>query len=137
MTQSEKLIRTRGIAGVSAEVYTLMGYLQTTDATTTTILTIEVPEKSSAAITVRGTGRQNDFTDRLIIVEHSGWYRASGGNITAHGTSDRYQDEDSGGAPTVTISASAPANVLVQVAGIAAETWNWLMSAEVVLLTTP
>lgn len=137
MSQSDKLLRLRGNTGATGERYTMTGYLQTTGNTTTTIITIEVPEKSVVHLWIQGVGAQDDFSDHLSVIEGTSWYRASGGNVTDFGTGgSTWEDEDSASAPTTSIGTSA-STLLVQVTGVAAETWNWFMTADVCILTIP
>lgn len=138
MTQSEKLLRQKGIVGVQVEKYTLQGHITTTDATTTTAMAIPVTEKTVLHLNLQGVGTRDDQTDSLFIFEQSGWRRATGGNVAAFGTANRYESHDSAGMPTVTVSADTSNQTIdINVTGIAAQDWTWYMTVEITEIILP
>jgi hypothetical protein len=124
--------------GGEAEEYFLINTVDTTDNTSTTILTIEVPEKSFLALTITGGGTRDDFSDSYVIRETTAWRRAGGGSVGSFtvGT-DLYEYDDSAGTPTVIVSADTASTVIAEVTGITAQNWSWVMAARVVIRTLP
>lgn len=138
MTQTEKKLRQQAPTGVNGEKYTLQGHVATTDATSTTAVAVPVTEKMVLHLNIMGVGTRDDFTDSLVIFEQSGWRRASGGNVAAFGSANRFESHDSGGAPTVLASADTVNQTIdINVAGIAAQNWQWHITIEVVELILP
>lgn len=138
MTQSEKLLRQKGIAGVQVEKYTLQAHITTTDATTTTVMAIPVAEKTVLHLNLMGIGTRDDLTDSLFIFEQNGWRRATSGNVAAFGTANRYESHDSSGSPTVTVNAdTANQTIDIDVTGIAAQDWTWYMTVEIAEIILP
>lgn len=101
--------------------------LQTTNATVTEIAAISLAE--GEAITVFGlvTGSKSDLSAAIGGNFTATFRRAAAGNVTIVGSATYNSQEDSSGTPAFTVVADTTAQtVSIRVAGIAAETWNWI-----------
>lgn len=106
--------------------------VQTTDATVTTIASVSVAEDEVVTVTATVSGAIADYSaaigGTLMIVAR----RAAGGNVTLVGSVTTDVEEDSGSSPTFTADVdTGTQTVRVRVTGVAAETWNWRCTFDV------
>lgn len=106
--------------------------VQTTDATATTIASADVAEDETVTLTATLTGAIADYSaaigGTLMIVAR----RAAAGNVTLVGSVTADVQEDSGSSPTFTADVdTGTQTVRIRVTGVAAETWNWITTYEV------
>ena len=107
--------------------------VQTTDATVTTIASVAVAEDEAVTVTAAISGAIADYSaaigGEVMIVAR----RAAAGNVTAVGSVTADVQEDSGSSPTFTADVdTGTQTVRIRVTGVAAETWNWRVSYQVV-----
>lgn len=103
----------------------LRATVNTTDATATTLITASSTTNQSVVIDGVIYGRKSDYTVKLTARFEGHWTRDAG-NIN-QGTGTVTVAENSASAPTVALARDTGTNTaLVQVTGVAAETWNWL-----------
>lgn len=117
----------RGIAVgfTGSEDYTLQSSVQTTDDIPTNLISVSVAEGEMVTLFVRLGGFQSDFSDAISGSILAGSRRATGGDVTLIGTPViDILESDSNTDVTVTVDTGTQA-LLIQVVGIAAQTWNW------------
>lgn len=103
--------------------------LTTTDATVTAIASIPCP--SGYAMAIRGfvVGVQNDDSDASVFTAVGVVVNAAG--TTALKGTPLYQVVESAAATNITITADDTADaILLNITGIAAETWHWVARVE-------
>lgn len=105
----------------------------TTDATVTDIATIAVAELTAYTVTVRVIGTKSDYAASIGGTLTGTFRRATGGNVTAVGSVTAVLNEDSASAPTFTMAADTTNQTIdIRVTGVAAETWSWRVSYQVI-----
>lgn len=104
--------------------------LQTTDATVTTVVGIQVADNSAISVDVAATAMESDGSDRARYSVGALVYRDGGGatlqgsqysNITA------IESDATWGGPTITVSSN---DALCRVTGVAAQTINWSVTVK-------
>lgn len=101
------------------------GPKQTTDATTTKILSIPVAELESIGFEGLLVGTQSDYSDQITVKISGGARRATAGNVTLTGTTTvTILESDVNTNATVTADTTNQ-NVDINAVGVAAQTWNW------------
>lgn len=114
---------------VEAKSITRHGEATTTDATLTTALTIAIPDNTVFTAYARVHGQRADGTKYGTYELRYQGYRNAGGNVTSvTGTSAIYSNE-SDAALNAAIGGSGT-NLLVQVQGLAANTFIWIVEVE-------
>ncbi len=109
--------------------------VQTTDATSTALVTIPLVEGEMITINSTINGFQSDFTDACGATVSMTCYRPTGGNVTQIG------EEIININSTSTATVSADVNVgtqsmVIYVAGVAAENWNWVSTHQYMFTKT-
>jgi hypothetical protein len=94
----------------------------TVDATATTVTTIPLADNSVYEIIAEASARRTDVADRAGMIRIGLFYRAGAGAVQQGSTNTPFSEGNSN--PNVTFAVSGN-NVLVQVTGVAAQTWNW------------
>jgi hypothetical protein len=107
--------------------------VQTTNATPTTLFSLTLGANNAANIFANVVGTISDYSATLVGTANGGARRAGAGAILIGSPTVNYT-EDSAGAPNLDIIISGN-NVIVQVTGIAAQTWNWRGLIQYVLQT--
>lgn len=104
--------------------------VQTTDATTTDIMSIPVAQNEAIVVNVKVIAAISDYSAAIGgTVIHT--FRRATGNVTAVGGETDTTSEDSAGTPTVNcVADTTNQTVDVRVTGVAAETWNWEVQVE-------
>jgi hypothetical protein len=101
-----------------------VAYLQTTDGSTQTIVTIPMPENTSITVFAILAGSQNDESagagGSLM-----GVFRRAASNAAGVGTDTSSKEDDGAATPAVSMTTSTT-NIVIQVAGVAAEAWDWV-----------
>lgn len=106
--------------------------VSTSDATVTTILAYAMTTSSAITIQARIIGVKTDYSAALVARLTAGWVRGAGSPALI-GTGDLYVDENSSGAPIVSVDADAGTNsARIRVQGVAAESWSWKIQYSVV-----
>lgn len=98
-------------------------YLQTTDGSTQTIVTISPPANSNVTVFALVSGSRDDDSAGAGGTV-MGVFRRGTGDVTGVGSTMDSQEDSGSGTPAVTITTSG-ANIVIQVAGLASENWNW------------
>lgn len=99
--------------------------VQTTDATTTKVLSIPVAELESIGFEGMLVGTQSDYSDQIVVKISGGARRATAGNVTLTGTTTvTILESDASTNATVTADTTNQ-NVDINAVGVAAQTWNW------------
>lgn len=109
--------------------------VQTTDATSTPLVTISLVEGEMITINATINGFQSDFTDACGATVTLTAYRPTGGNVTQIG------EENININSTSTAIVSADVNVgtqsmVISVTGVAAENWNWISTHQYMFTKT-
>lgn len=118
-----------GVLGGAATV-------QTTDATVTDIATIALAEGDAITVRATITGAIADYSAALGVVLSATFRRATGGNVTLVGSVQGTVQEDSASAPTATLAADTGNQTIdIRVTGVAAQTWNWSVRYETLVVT--
>lgn len=104
---------------------TFQATVSTTDATVTTLVSYAMTTNSAVTIQARIIGVKSDYSAALVARVTAGYVRAAGSPALI-GTGDLYIDENSTGAPLVTVDFDAGTNTArIRVQGVAAENWSW------------
>lgn len=98
--------------------------VQTVGAVTGDLFTFTVGEDESINIFANVVGAVSDYSASLVGTVNGGARRVAAGATALIGSPIASFNEDSGGAPLLDIVVSGN-DVIVQVTGVAAETWNW------------
>jgi len=101
------------------------GRVQTTDNTTTKILSLNVAELEAIGFHLILVGVQSDYTDQIIAAISGGARRAAAGNVTLTGTTTVTILESAAGTNATVTADTTNQNVDVNVVGISAENWTW------------
>jgi hypothetical protein len=109
--------------------------VQTTDATKTTLVSIVLAEGEMVIINDTINGFQNDFSDALGATVSITAYRPTGGNVTQIGEEIINVNSTSKADVTADVSI-ATQSVLIEVKGVAAETWNWVSTHQYMFTKT-
>lgn len=109
-----------------------VGTVQTTDATLAIIASFTVPLNSSAMFFGHVVGARSDNSAALLCRFGGTFRRAAGSAVLAGSYVDYY--EDSAGAPVIGVGVSGTDVANVHAGGIAAQTWNWKATYQVVHL---
>lgn len=102
--------------------------LQTTDATTTTITTIDIPDDTMIYIRGLVNGYQDTFA-AAIGVFYLAVFRKTGGVVTQVGTTTINSKDDFSSSPIIDVNTDGT-SILVDIKGIAATTINWTNTYE-------
>jgi hypothetical protein len=105
------------LQGVAKDVVT------TTNATATTIQTFPLDDNTVYDFTVEAKARRTDSADRGAFKREGTFYREAAGAAVQQGSTLTPKSE--GNSNLNVIFMVSGNNVLVQVVGIAAQTWNW------------
>lgn len=116
----------------SADAYTIVTG-QTVGAVTADIFTLALGINNAATVQATVTGAVSDYSASLVGRTCGGARRAGAGAILVGSPISDFS-EDSAGAPTIDIVVSGN-NIIVQVLGVGAQTWNWRAQVHYVLLT--
>ena len=116
----------------SGDAYTIVT-VQTIGAVTGDLFTLALGANNAATINALITGTVSTYAAALVGRVTGGARRAGAGAILV-GSPIAEFSEDSAGAPTIDIVVSGN-NIIVQVLGVAAETWNWRGQIQYVLQT--
>lgn len=108
--------------------------VQTVGAVTGDLFTITLAEDTAITIFATVTGAVSDYSASLVGTVSGGARRVLAGAGVLIGSPIANFNEDSGGAPLIDIVVSGN-DVIVQVTGVAAETWNWRGLIQYVLQT--
>lgn len=129
-----EFVRAKGRTGyLNAESRNTQGWVQTTDATATTIWSKTLDTNQGITIFATISGKKSD-SSAYCGGDVVGCARRAGAGAILVGTTSRVY-EDSGGAPTFAINVNGN-DVRIQVTGIAAETWNWASNINFQLIET-
>lgn len=119
-------IRLRLIAAhLDCEYKEDMAYLQTTDASTQSIVTLPMEESTGLTLFALISGIKSDESAGAGGSIMAAFRRASGGNATNIGGTTTTNEDHGTGTPAISVSTSS-GNILIQVAGVASETWDWV-----------
>lgn len=102
--------------------------IQTTNACATTILDIPTVTCESYFVKAKVIGVQNDGTDSSAFEIYAKFKNSSGTLSKAGETSEFASEDNASTAFTVAVSTT---NIRIQVTGIAAETYDWILNVEV------
>ena len=127
-TLSSNVQELRGIVGsyTDSEEVALQAGVQTSDATVTQIAAIALTTNTMVTVEARFNGFKSDYSEACGGFLKYTARRAAAGAIEVS-TPNITIDEDSAGDPEVDADVSGN-NVRLLVTGIAAETWNWVVS---------
>ncbi len=106
---------------------------QTIGAVTANIFTLTLGANNAATVQATVTGAVSDYSAALVGRTCGGARRAGAGAILVGSPISDFS-EDSAGAPLIDIVVSGN-NIIVQVTGVGAQTWNWRAQVHYVLLT--
>lgn len=106
--------------------------LQTTDATTTAITTIDIQDDNMIAIEGRVLGFRDDFSESVGAFYYA-VFRKTGGTIVQVGTTTLITKEDFAVNPVIDVNTDGT-SIFVDVKGIAATTIDWSNSYEFELI---
>ena len=113
----------------SSEWYNEQSAIQTTDATTTDIATINLSTGEMVWIKAYVGGAKSDHSEAIGVEIFACARRQSAGNVVLLGANVSNIIEDSTGSPTVAIVADTGNQTIdIRVTGIAATTYNWVCS---------
>jgi len=116
----------------SPDAYTIVTG-QTVGAVTANIFTLALGINNAATVQATVTGAASDYSAALVGRTCGGARRAGAGAILIGSPISDFS-EDSAGAPIIDIVVSGN-NIIVQVTGVGAQTWNWRAQVHYVLLT--
>lgn len=116
----------------TADAYTIATG-QTVGAVTADIFTLTLGVNNAATVQATVTGAVSDYSAALVGRTCGGARRAGAGAILVGSPISDFS-EDSAGAPLIDIVVSGN-NIIVQVTGVGAQTWNWRAQVHYVLLT--
>lgn len=129
-----EFVKAKGRTGyLNAELKNTQGWIQTTDATATTIWSKTLTTNQGVTIQATVSGKKSD-SSAYCGGDVIGCARRAGAGAVLVGTTSRVH-EDSAGAPTFAINVNGN-DVRLQVTGIAAETWNWASNINFQLIET-
>lgn len=116
----------------SGDAFTI-GTAQTVGAVTADIFTLTLGVNNAATVQATITGAASDYSAALVGRTCGGARRAGAGAILVGSPISDFS-EDSAGSPLIDIVVSGN-NIVVQVTGVGAQTWNWRAQIHYVLLT--
>lgn len=112
-------------------------YVQTTDATATTLWSVSVSEQTAITILALVTGLLSTHGETIGGYVHCTLRRDGGGNVTVVGSADVTSDEDSSGTPSFTVDADTTNQLArLRVTGEAAKTIDWIATVDYQIITT-
>jgi len=109
--------------------------VQTLDATVTTLVSIPLLEGEMVIINDTINGFQSDFSDALGATVSITAYRPTGGNVTQIGEEIINVNSTSTADVTADVSVGTQ-SVIIEVKGVAAETWNWVSTHQYMFTKT-
>lgn len=125
---ANRILEFFGTASNPAPNITAQAQVTTVDATVTTIYSIAIATSQTVELFARISGKKSDFSASLWGTVNVGARRAGGAAALVSLPIVNF-GEDSASAPTISATVSGN-NLIVQVQGVAAETWNWLVTIE-------